>query len=181
MPYCRSTVVSHSCHFERCAAAVREQGEPVLTVCSHPHLVDGVKSWDTLFFSSLPCIFFIHIFLLYELSSQWPSRIIWAFPCSVQWAGTCMKCIASSHCNICWFQDFVTGFLIPIKYLKQLLCEFTMCPQTRLVCFQQADIKPSRVYGSPLWILKLLLWRWLTPREPGALWVDLKANPMSFT
>lgn len=173
--------MSHSCHFERCAAAVREQGEPILTVCSHPRLVDQELRHICPLPPFLVCFYtyFFAIWTFFSVTKQNYLRV--SMQCAVGWHCKCMKCIASLHCNICWFQGFVTGFLIPIKYLKPLLCEFTMCPQTRLVCFHQADIKPSRVYGSPLWILKLLLWRWLIPREPGALWVDLKANPMSFT
>lgn len=179
MPYCRSTVMSHSCLFEGHAAAVREQGEPILTVCCHPHLVDQELRHIGLL-PPFPVFFLIYFFAVWTFFSvtKWNYLGI----CSrLAQREVCLKCIASLHHNICWFQDSVTACLIPIKYLKQLLCEVTVCPLTRLVCFQQAGIKPSRVYGSLLWILKLLLWRWLIPREPGALWVDLKANPMSFT
>lgn len=65
--------------------------------------------------------------------------------------------------NICWFQDRMTGHLILIKHLKQLLCEFPRCPPTRLVCFHWADRNTLGYYGSPRGILKLLLWRWLIP------------------
>lgn len=108
----------------------------------------GPELRDPGFLFSLPCISFLEVC---EVSSEWQGRITWAFPSSVQRACTDKACrirTASLHCNICWFQDWITGHLIPIKYLKQLLCEFARCPQTRLVCFQWADTEHSRV----LWI-----------------------------
>lgn len=145
--------MSHNCLFwEVCSSSSQWTAwGSIYRVCSLPRASHGSRVEIRWFSSSLPCIAFSHVC---EVSSEWPGRIIWALPRCVQRACTeaaCLMCTASLRCNICWFQVWITDRLIPIKYWKQLLCEFARCPQTRLVCFQWADTKHSRV----LWISSL--------------------------
>ena len=151
-PYHHRTVMSYSCLFwEVCSSSQWTEQGNIHRVCSLPQASAGSRVERPLLSSSLPCISFSQ---MCEVSSEQSGRIIWAFPPTVQRAykeETCLIHTASLHCNICWFQDWLTGHLSPIKYLKQLLCEFARCPQTRLVCFHWADTKRSRV----LWISSL--------------------------
>lgn len=144
--------MSYNCLFwEVCSSSQWTERGSIYWVCSLSWVFHGSGVEAPWFSSSLACISFWQVC---EVSSGWWGRIIWAFPCGVQRACTeeaCLMRTASLHCNICWLQDWMTGHLIPIKYLKQLLCEFARCPQTRLVCFQWADTKHSGV----LWISSL--------------------------